>query len=139
LLYRTLIFFYLFAIRIVSIWNEKAKKWILGRKSLPEIKPNLNTIWMHCASVGEFEQGRPILESMRLKYPSYKIVLSFFSPSGYELRKNYSGADEVIYLPLDTPKNAEVLLEMIQPSLVIWVKYEFWYHFLREIKKEISQ
>jgi 3-deoxy-D-manno-octulosonic-acid transferase len=90
---------------------------------------------MHCASVGEFEQGRPILESMRLKYPSYKIVLSFFSPSGYELRKNYSGADEVIYLPLDTPKNAEVLLELIQPALVIWVKYEFWYHFLREIKK----
>lgn len=135
MLYRTLIFFYLFAIRVVSIWNEKAKKWILGRKSLPEIKPNLHTIWMHCASVGEFEQGRPILESMRLKYPSYKIVLSFFSPSGYELRKNYSGADEVIYLPLDTPKNAEVLLELIQPALVIWVKYEFWYHFLREIKK----
>ena len=93
------------------------------------------TIWMHCASLGEFEQGRPLLEAIKKKYPSYKIALSFFSPSGYEVRKNYTGADLVFYLPMDNIVNAKKLIDIINPSLVIWVKYEYWYYYLQELKK----
>ena len=93
------------------------------------------TIWMHCASLGEFEQGRPLLEAIKKKYPSYKIALSFFSPSGYEVRKNYTGADLVFYLPMDNIVNAKKLIDIINPSLVIWVKYEYWYYYLEELKK----
>ena len=93
------------------------------------------TIWMHCASLGEFEQGRPLLEAIKKKYPSYKIALSFFSPSGYEVRKNYTGADLVFYLPMDNIVNAKKLIAIINPSLVIWVKYEYWYYYLQELKK----
>ena len=93
------------------------------------------TIWMHCASLGEFEQGRPLLEAIKKKYPSYKIALSFFSPSGYEVRKNYVGADLVFYLPMDNIVNAKKLIDIINPSLVIWVKYEYWYYYLQELKK----
>ena len=93
------------------------------------------TIWMHCASLGEFEQGRPLLEAIKKKYPSYKIALSFFSPSGYEVRKNYVGADLVFYLPMDNIVNAKKLIAIINPSLVIWVKYEYWYYYLQELKK----
>ncbi len=89
---------------------------------------------MHCASLGEFEQGRPILESIRKNYPNGKMVLSFFSPSGYEIRKDYPGADLVVYLPLDTPQNARDFLELIQPDLVIFVKYEYWRNFFQEIR-----
>ncbi|MDB5202515.1 MAG: Three-deoxy-D-manno-octulosonic-acid transferase protein [Ferruginibacter sp.] len=91
---------------------------------------------MHCASLGEFEQGRPVLENLRNVYPSAKIVLSFFSPSGYEIRKDYSGADQVIYLPMDSAKNASEFINTIQPSLVIWIKYEYWYYYLRELKEK---
>ena len=90
---------------------------------------------MHCASLGEFEQGRPVLEAIRKEFPQSRIVLSFFSPSGYEIRKNYSGADQVIYLPLDTPGNARKLISSMNPSLVLWVKYEYWFHYLSELKK----
>lgn len=88
---------------------------------------------MHCASLGEFEQGRPVLESIRKQYPGYAIALSFFSPSGYEIRKNYNGADFVFYLPSDNPAHAKKLLDMLNPKLVLWVKYEYWYYFLKEI------
>ncbi len=90
---------------------------------------------MHCASLGEFEQGRPLLEAIRQQYPAYKIVLTFFSPSGYEIRKNYAGADAVFYLPMDNAENAKQFLDTINPSLVLWVKYEYWYYYLTELKK----
>lgn len=89
---------------------------------------------MHCASVGEFEQGLPVLEKIRQQYPGYSILLTFFSPSGYELRKNYAGVDHVFYLPMDSPKNANRFFNIVQPSLVLFVKYEFWYYYLQEAK-----
>ncbi|MEO8404278.1 MAG: glycosyltransferase N-terminal domain-containing protein, partial [Chitinophagaceae bacterium] len=91
-------------------------------------------IWMHCASLGEFEQGRPLLERLKIQYPDYKFLLTFFSPSGYEVRKDYKGADWIFYLPMDGAKNARRFLEIINPSLVIFVKYEFWYYYLKKIK-----
>jgi len=93
-------------------------------------------VWMHCSSLGEFEQGRPVLEAIKQQYPSVKIVLTFFSPSGYEVRKNYPGADHVLYLPLDSKANARKFLQLVQPNLVVWIKYEYWYYFLTEIKKK---
>ncbi len=92
-------------------------------------------IWMHCASLGEFEQGRPVLEGIRQQYPGYKILLTFFSPSGYEIRKNYDGADWIFYLPMDGPANAKRFLDIAHPSLVIFVKYEFWYYYLGTARK----
>ncbi len=106
-----------------------------GRKQFPKIPLYEKVIWMHCASLGEFEQGRPLLEAVKETYPSYKIVLSFFSPSGYEIRKNYAGADLVIYLPMDNVLHARRLVSAINPSLVIWVKYEYWYYYLTELKR----
>ena len=90
---------------------------------------------MHCASLGEFEQGRPLLEEIKKQYPSYKIALSFFSPSGYEVRKDYPGADLVFYLPMDSMQHANKLVDLLNPSLVIWVKYEYWYYYLQELRK----
>lgn len=89
---------------------------------------------MHCASLGEFEQGRPVLEKLKFLYPDYQLLLTFFSPSGYEVQKNYKGADWVFYLPMDGPRNAKRFLEIVHPSLVIFVKYEFWYYYLKKIK-----
>jgi 3-deoxy-D-manno-octulosonic-acid transferase len=92
-------------------------------------------IWMHCSSLGEFEQGRPVLEGLRAASPGCRIVLSFFSPSGYETKKDYKGADHVFYLPLDSPRNARQFVDLIKPDLVLWVKYDYWYYFLAELKK----
>ncbi|HXB94381.1 MAG TPA: glycosyltransferase N-terminal domain-containing protein, partial [Puia sp.] len=92
-------------------------------------------IWMHCSSLGEFEQGRPVLEGLRRQSPECRIVLSFFSPSGYETRKNYEGADHVFYLPLDSRRNARQFIDLVKPTLVLWVKYDYWYYFLVELKK----
>jgi 3-deoxy-D-manno-octulosonic-acid transferase len=135
------IFIWLFkaAMHIASLFNPKAKKWVQGRKGIFEkmqaaIAPEQPIIWMHCASLGEFEQGRPVLEKMKSLYPAYKILLTFFSPSGYEVQKNYKGADWVFYLPMDGPENAKRFLEIVHPSLVIFVKYEFWYFYLKKIK-----
>lgn len=91
---------------------------------------------MHCASLGEFEQGRPLLEAIRNKYPDHNILLSFFSPSGYEIRKNYTGADHIIYLPMDSSRNARHFIDIYKPSLVLWVKYEYWYHYLTQLKEK---
>ncbi|MEO6669239.1 MAG: glycosyltransferase N-terminal domain-containing protein [Ferruginibacter sp.] len=135
LLYNVFLIFYRIGIRIASLGNNKAKQWINGRKHFPVIPLNDKVIWMHCASLGEFEQGRPVLEAIRVKYPDYRVVLSFFSPSGYEIRKNYSGADQIIYLPIDNALNAKKLISAINPSLVIWVKYEYWYYYLTELRK----
>ncbi len=125
--------------RIAALFNAKAKKWVQGRKGIFEkleasITRQQPIIWMHCASLGEFEQGRPVIEKLRSQYPDYKLLLTFFSPSGYEVRKDYNGADWVFYLPMDSPRNARRFLEIVQPVLVIFVKYEFWYYYLKKIK-----
>lgn len=122
-------------IGFASIWNEKARLWLSGRKkALPVFTEK--TVWMHCASLGEFEQGRPVLEAVKKAYPQYKIVLTFFSPSGYEIRKNYEGADAVLYLPLDGKKSAKNTIQSINPAIVLWVKYEYWYYHLTEIQQK---
>ena len=126
---------YSIAVRLAQPWNKKAEQWCNGRKFFPNFTSGGHTVWMHCASLGEFEQGRPLLEKIKLEYPLYKIVLTFFSPSGYEIRKNYSGADAVFYLPMDGAANAEKFIGIIQPSIVLWVKYEYWYYYLMELKK----
>ncbi|WP_205195687.1 3-deoxy-D-manno-octulosonic acid transferase [Chitinophaga sp. Cy-1792] len=116
----------------------KAKRWLNGRKHWAEqlAAQQLQQsplVWVHAASLGEFEQGRPVLEAIRHQYPDHKILLTFFSPSGYEVRKNYPGADYICYLPLDTRQNAAKFLDLTNPQLVIFIKYEFWLHFLSEI------
>lgn len=123
---------------MAALFNPKAKKWVLGRKDLfkklsAAITPTDKVIWMHCASLGEFEQGRPLLESIKEKYPHYKILLTFFSPSGYEVQKNYAGANWVFYMPLDGRKRAKKFLDIAHPSLAIFVKYEFWYFYLKKL------
>ena len=120
--------------------NKKNRQWVDGRRNWRQeyrqrFIPKGKVCWMHVASLGEFEQGRPLLELFRQQHPDWQIVLSFFSPSGYELRKNYALADLVVYLPLDTPANARDFLEIIQPNLVVFVKYDFWAHYLLAIKK----
>src|SRR6478672_10546528 len=118
-LYSLNIFFYGIAIRIASLFNAKAKLWLSGRRNWEEeLKKKLsgNTskiVWFHCASLGEFEQGRPVMERFRKENPDWKILLTFFSPSGYEVRKNYSGADVICYLPLDTKRNARKFIDIV--------------------------
>ncbi len=126
---------------VSSLFSAKARKWREGRSNIfqrlkQSIPVNENIIWMHCASLGEFEQGRPVLENIRRQYPGYKILLTFFSPSGYEIRKNYDGADWVFYLPMDSRRNARRFIEITHPALVIFVKYEFWYHYLTGVRKK---
>ncbi len=138
LLYTILIRIYQGSIVLASIWNSKARLWVNGRKNIlkklkQELKPNEKRVWFHCASLGEFEQGRPVIEAFKLQHPEFKIVLTFFSPSGYEIRKNYEGADYIFYLPLDTKSNAEKTIFFIQPKLVFFIKYEFWYYYFTEL------
>lgn len=140
LIYIIFISLYPIIIRIASLFNEKARLWIDGRKGIFErLREDFNThpptIWMHCASLGEFEQGRPVLEKLRSEWPRYKILLTFFSPSGYEVRKKYNGADYIYYLPADNAKNADFFLELVQPKLILFVKYEFWNYYLQEARK----
>ncbi|WP_018626451.1 3-deoxy-D-manno-octulosonic acid transferase [Niabella aurantiaca] len=139
-LYSLFLYSYRAGIFIASLFDQKARLWIQGRKDLfARLKAALeaNTapvIWVHCASLGEFEQGRTILETLRKEYPSHKILLTFFSPSGYEIRKNYAYADWVFYLPLDTRRNAADFVHLVKPVLTIFVKYEYWYHLLHALK-----
>lgn len=141
LLYNLFLFLYSCGVRVAAIANPKARKWILGRRNIfSTINGQLKTIggqpiWMHCASLGEFEQGRPLLEELKAANPEQKIVLTFFSPSGYEVMKDYKGADFVFYLPMDSVVNAKRFLDAVNPSLVLWVKYEYWFYYLSEIKK----
>ncbi|HRO45114.1 glycosyltransferase N-terminal domain-containing protein [Agriterribacter sp.] len=143
--YNLFIALYGFAMKLASQWNPKAKQWVNGRKGLFEKlqqtlenlpHDNRPVIWMHCASLGEFEQGRPVLEKIKLLHPQSKVIVTFFSPSGYEIRKNYKGADAVWYLPFDTPSNARKFVQYINPTLVLWVRYEFWLHYLEELKRK---
>ncbi len=129
------------SVQIAALFNQKARLFAQGRKQqfkrLQKIIPAETPIaWFHCASLGEFEQGRPVMEAYRQKYPDHKILLSFFSPSGYEVRKNYDGADYVCYLPIDTPRNAKRFLKIVQPCVAVFIKYEFWHHYLRLLKKQ---
>jgi 3-deoxy-D-manno-octulosonic-acid transferase len=122
-----------------SLFHPKASKWVKGRKGLfkkleQAIPPGEPIIWVHCASLGEFEQGRPVMEKLKELGTGHKILLTFFSPSGYEAQKKYPGADWVFYLPMDGPRTAKRFLEIVHPSLVIFVKYEFWYYYLKKIK-----
>lgn len=126
--------------RWIAPFNPKARRWIEGRRDWAAIltqKLAGNTAplaWFHAASLGEFEQGRPVIEAFREQYPAYKILLTFFSPSGYEVRKNYDGADYVLYLPADTPENARQFVGLVNPKIAFFIKYEFWYNYLRELK-----
>jgi len=138
-LYNILINIAGFVLKIVALFNKKIKLFVDGRKETftvlkKNISPSDKVIWMHCASLGEFEQGRPILEKLKEKHPTKKLVLTFFSPSGYEIRKNYNGTDVVCYLPLDSKKNAEKFLNIVHPETAIFVKYEFWPNLLKELK-----
>ncbi len=140
LLYNLFLWLYQVGIRIVSPGNKKAAAWINGRrgifKTIREAKINGDQrVWMHCASLGEFEQGRPVVEALKKKYPGITVVISFFSPSGYEVQKNYSGADHIFYLPMDSPVNAKRFLDLVNPNLVLWIKYDYWYYYLRELRK----
>jgi len=131
---------YWLAAWITSLWNPKAKKWVKGRKGWhKELRnrfgPDDRVIWFHCASLGEFEQGRPLIEETRARFPGHKILLTFFSPSGYEKRKTFEQADYVMYLPLDTARNARLMAGTVKPEMVIFIKYEFWYHFLHRLSE----
>lgn len=138
-LYNILVLVVGFILKLIAPFNKKIKLFVDGRKETFSklengISKNDKVIWFHCASLGEFEQGRPILEKLKKKHPTYKFVLTFFSPSGYEIRKDYKVADVVCYLPLDSKRNAKKFLNIIQPELVVFVKYEFWPNILKELK-----
>ncbi|MBR5856162.1 MAG: 3-deoxy-D-manno-octulosonic acid transferase [Bacteroidales bacterium] len=140
LLYNFALRFYLFVTWIAGFFNPKAKLFNNGQKGVLElirrsVVTDVPIIWVHCSSVGEFEQSRPIIEWYKKEMPHYKILLTFFSPSGYELRKNYQLADWVFYLPLDTTSNAKAFLEAVKPVKAIFIKYEFWYNYLNELKR----
>lgn len=126
---------------MISPWNRKASLWIRGRRRWQEklkdaIGPADKVIWFHCSSLGEFEQGRPIIEESKGRFPEHKILITFFSPSGYEKRRDYPGADYVMYLPLDTRSNARQMVNYLSLEMVLFVKYDFWHHFLRRLKRE---
>ncbi|RYY32571.1 MAG: 3-deoxy-D-manno-octulosonic acid transferase [Sphingobacteriaceae bacterium] len=134
LLYNIGIYSYYSLLYLASFFNKKAKLWINGRKGQSFVRYT-DSIWFHFASLGEFEQGRPVLEKMRELQPERKIVITFFSPSGYEIRKNTPLADAVYYLPLDTAANARKFIEAVQPGVAIFTKYEYWYHFFHNLHK----
>lgn len=140
-LYNTGIFAFQTLLRLVAPFNPKARLWVEGRRNWYAAltgKLTGNTapiVWFHAASLGEFEQGRPVIEAFREQYPTYRILLTFFSPSGYEVRKNYEGADYIAYLPADTPQNAQQFIGLVKPRMALFIKYEFWYNYLHELKR----
>ncbi len=138
-MYNLIIYLYLCGVAIVSLFNEKVKKMWRGERDAfrvlrEKVEPNARYVWFHAASLGEFEQGRPLMEELRRQHPELKILLTFFSPSGYEVRKNYEGADIICYLPLDTIMNARRFLRIIRPEMAFFIKYEFWYNYLHILK-----
>lgn len=143
LFYRIALFFYVCSIHFAAFLGQsKAKLWVAGRKNIwtkieqAFVQNKSAVIWIHCASLGEFEQGRPLIEQFKTTYPNYKILLTFFSPSGYEVRKNYALVDWVFYLPLDSSSNAQRFLSITRPQLAIFVKYEYWYFYLYNLKQQ---
>jgi len=138
-MYNVIIYLYLLGVIIVSLFNEKVRKMWRGEREAIRIlrekmDPSAQYVWFHAASLGEFEQGRPLMEQLRRDHPEYKILLTFFSPSGYEVRKNYEGADIICYLPLDTITNARRFLRTIRPVMAFFIKYEFWYNYLHILR-----
>lgn len=141
LLYKIGIFLYSLTVRFASVFNEKARQFVRGRNNWKvnlqnQIEKDARYIWFHCASLGEFEQGRPVIEEIKKQFPQYKIALTFFSPSGYEIRKNYDGVDIISYLPLDTKSNARTFIDIVKPQKVFFIKYEFWYFYISELKHQ---
>ena len=139
-MYNLFIYLYLLGVAVCSLFNEKVRKMWRGEREAfrvlkEKVDPNAKYVWFHAASLGEFEQGRPLMEQLRRDHPEYKILLTFFSPSGYEVRKNYEGADIICYLPLDTIGNARRFLKAVQPVAVFFIKYEFWYNYLHILKQ----
>ncbi len=140
-LYNVGVFFYQLIISIASLFDPKAKQWIRGRRALLEKIRNTvhkedSIVWFHCASLGEFEQGRPVLEHYRKQHPEHKILVTFFSPSGYEIRKNYPLADYIFYLPADTARNAKHFIEIIRPKKAFFIKYDFWHHYIKQLHEQ---
>ena len=139
-MYNLFIYLYLLGVAVCSLFNEKVRKMWRGEREAfrvlkEKVDPEAKYVWFHAASLGEFEQGRPLMEQLRRDHPEYKILLTFFSPSGYEVRKNYEGADIICYLPLDTIGNARRFLKAVQPVAVFFIKYEFWYNYLHILKQ----
>ena len=139
MIYNIVIYFVLLGIAIASLFNEKVRKMWRGEREAfkilkQKVDPNAKYIWFHAASLGEFEQGRPLMEQIRKEYPQYKILLTFYSPSGYEVRKNYEGADIICYMPVDTRLNAIRFLRLVRPVMAFFIKYEFWSNFLHILK-----
>jgi 3-deoxy-D-manno-octulosonic-acid transferase len=138
-MYNVIIYLYLLGVAIYSRFNEKVRKMWKGEREAfrilkEKVDPEAKYVWFHAASLGEFEQGRPLMEELRREHPEYKILLTFFSPSGYEVRKNYEGADIITYLPLDTITNARRFLRTVRPVMAFFIKYEFWYNYLHILK-----
>ena len=138
-MYNVIIYLYQLGVIITSLFSEKVRKMWRGERDAirvlrQQIDPDAQYVWFHAASLGEFEQGRPLMEELRRQHPEYKILLTFFSPSGYEVRKNYQGADIICYLPLDTITNARRFLRTIRPVMAFFIKYEFWYNYLHILK-----
>ena len=138
-MYNLIIYLYLLGVAVYSRFNEKVRKMWRGERDAfdvlrAKVEPGARYVWFHAASLGEFEQGRPLMEQLRREHPELKILLTFFSPSGYEVRKNYEGADIICYLPLDTPRNARRFLRLIRPETAFFIKYEFWYNYLHILK-----
>ena len=139
-LYNLSILLYSWFLEFAAFFHPKARAWIQGRKGWKEeLKSKLSSlhghriIWFHCASLGEFEQGRPLIEEIRKRYPEFKVIVSFFSPSGYTIRKNYPLAEAVVYLPADIPSNARFWVETVRPEMAFFIKYEYWFNFLKEL------
>lgn len=131
MIYNLIIYLYVGAVKLAALFSKKVSVMVKGEKDAftvlqQRIDRQAKYIWFHAASLGEFEQGRPLIEEIRKRYPDYKILQTFFSPSGYEVRKDYKGADVICYLPLDTPSNARRFVELARPCMVFFVKYEFW-------------
>ena len=139
-MYELIISLYTLGVGVASLFNPKARKmWKGGREAFRVLRDKVDSssryVWFHAASLGEFEQGRPIMERLRAEHPEYKILLTFFSPSGYEVRKNYEGADIVCYLPLDTYFGARRFLSLVHPEVAFFIKYEFWWNYLHILKR----
>ena len=139
-MYDLIIYLYLLGVAVTSLFKDKVRKMWLGERAAfdvlrEKIDPAERYVWFHAASLGEFEQGRPLMERLRREHPELKILLTFFSPSGYEVRKNYEGADVICYLPLDTPLNVRRFFSLVQPAMAFFIKYEFWYNYLHELKR----
>lgn len=140
-LYNLLVIIAGYALKAIAFFNPKMKLFVNGRKNVfrtlgNKIQATDKTIWFHSASLGEFEQGLPVMEKIRSLYPEHKIVLTFFSPSGYEVRKNSTAADVIVYLPLDTKKNAAEFLRLVHPEMAFFIKYEYWPNYLKELKEQ---